>query len=97
MTAYQAEQRSRLRAVFLSQHQRQEPGYSHCVRPPTNTREASGAARRVLDKAFLMRHCYVEQPTDLSDADISGVHLTSVRPSMMCVPLLYIHVGVSEW
>lgn len=80
MTAYKAEQRSRLRTVFLSQHQSQERGWgsSGHLSPPSNTREASGMPRRVLDKRFLMRHCFVEQPTDLSDADISGVHLRTV-------------------
>lgn len=92
VTAYQAEQRSRLRAVFLSQQQRVAYGqvWSH-LRPPTNTREASGATRRVLDREFLMRHCFVEHPTDLSDADISGVHQSSVRRASY---ILYVHIIV---
>lgn len=80
MTAYQAEQRSRLRTVFLSQQQQQRLTYHTQLTPPTNTREASGVPRRQLDKTFLMRHCFVEQPSDLSEADISGVHQNTVRP-----------------
>ena len=81
MTAYKVQQRDRLRTVFRSHRQRHEVGWgdSSDLRPPTNTREDSGVTKRMLDKAFLMRHCFVEQPTDLSDADISGVHLTTVR------------------
>lgn len=81
MTAYQAEQRSKLKTVFLTQHQSLHDGgwgsLGH-LSPPTNTREPSGVPKKTLDKKFLMRHCFVEQPTDLSDADISGVHLTTV-------------------
>lgn len=81
VTAYQAEQRSKLKTVFLTQHQSLHGGgWGSLGRlsPPANTREASGVPRKKLDKIFLMRHCFVEQPTDLSDADISGVHLTTV-------------------
>ena len=80
MTAYQVEQRNRLRTVLRDHHQcdKVDSRFEH-LRPPTNTREASRGTRRVLDKAFLMRHCFVEQPTDLSDGDVSGVHLTTVR------------------
>ena len=77
VTAYQAQQRSRLRTVFLSQEPRLT-GHTHLT-PPTNTREASGVGRRRLDRGFLTRHCFVEQPTDLSEADISGVQQNSVR------------------
>lgn len=78
VTAYQAEQRSRLKTVFLSQQHVQGQGSSGYLSPPANTREASGLLRKTLDKRFLMRHCFVEQPTDLSDGDISGVHLRTV-------------------
>ena len=80
VTAYQVEQRNRLRTVLRDHSQCHKiDSRSEHLRPPTNTREASGGTQRVLDKAFLMRHCFVEQPTDLSDGDISGVHLTTVR------------------
>ena len=80
MTAYQAEQRRHLRAVFLSQEKqgRHGPGSWGLLSPPLNTREASGATRRVLNREFLMRHCFVDAPSDLSHADISGVHQNSV-------------------
>ena len=78
MTAYQAEQRSRLRAVFHSQTYEKGWGKSRYLDPPTNTRDVSGAPRSVLDRVFLMRHCYVEQPCDLSYCDICGVHLKNV-------------------
>lgn len=78
VTAYQAEQRSKLKTVFLSQHQSLHNRGSGRLSPPTNTREASGLPKKTLDKEFLMRHCFVEQPTDLSDGDISGMHLTTV-------------------
>ena len=79
--AYQAEQRSRLRAVFFSQR---SPGLTprSLLPPPTNTREPSGMTKRHLDREFLMRHCFVEQPSDLSDADISGIQQYSVRVYM---------------
>ena len=77
MTAYQAEQRRHLRAV-LEQEGRGGPGSWGLLSPPLNTRETSGAPRRVLNRVFLMRHCSVETPSDLSHADISGVHLKSV-------------------
>ena len=84
MTAYQVEQRNRLRTVLRDHRQYHVPGSrSEHLRPPTNTREASGGTRRVLDKVFLMRHCFVEQPTDLSEGDISGVHLTNVSVTDM--------------
>lgn len=78
VTAYQAEQRSRLKTVFLSQHHERGHGSSGHLSPPANTREASGLLKKTLDKGFLTRHCFVEQPTDLSDGDISGVHLKTV-------------------
>ena len=91
MTAYQVEQRNRLRTVFRGYRQSHEAGSRYdLLRPPTNTREDSGATRRVLDKAFLMRHCFVEQPTDLSDGDISGVDLTTVRAT--CIYSVHVHV-----
>ncbi|CAI8026257.1 X-ray radiation resistance-associated protein 1 [Geodia barretti] len=81
VTAYQAEQRRHLRAVFLSQEQqgRHGSGSWGLLSPPLNTREASGATRRVLNREFLMRHCFVDAPSDLSHADISGVHQKSYR------------------
>lgn len=80
MTAYQAEQRRHLRAVFLSQEQqgRNGPGSWALLSPPLNTREPSGVGRRILNREFLMRHSFVEQPSDLSHADISSVHYKSV-------------------
>lgn len=80
VTAYQAEQRSRLKAVFLSQQQPQKGGWaSGHLSPPANTREASGLPRRVLDREFLQKHCFVNHPSDLSVADISGANLRAVE------------------
>ena len=79
--AYQAEQRTRLRAVFLRQQRQQKRQGERSwalISPPTNTREASGVGRRALDRELLMRHCFVEQPSDLSHADITGLHLNKV-------------------
>ena len=103
MTAYQAEQRTRLRAVFFSQQQQQKKrrageGSWTLLSPPVNTREVSGVGRRVLDREFLMRHCFVERPSDLSHADITGVHQNTVsycRHATLvdhCMYICYEHV-----
>ena len=79
MSAYQAEQRSRLKAV-LSPSVRRATGNS-LPRPPTNTREASGLSRQLLpalDEPFLLKHCYVERPGDLCVCNISGAGLEVV-------------------
>ena len=48
------------------------------LRPPTNTREASGTLRKTLDESFLLKHCYVEKPSDLCVCNISGEALQEV-------------------
>lgn len=48
------------------------------LRPPTNTREASGTLKKTLDESFLLKHCYVEKPSDLCVCNISGEALQEV-------------------
>ena len=51
------------------------------MRPPTNTREVSGSLSsraHVLNKEFLLSHCYINDPSDLSVANISGADLDHV-------------------
>jgi hypothetical protein len=98
VTAYQAEQRRHLRAVFLSQEQqgRYGPGSWGLLSPPLNTREASGAPRRVLNREFLMRHCFVDTPSDLSHADISGVHQKSYRAEDFAAFDGLVHMNASD-
>ena len=77
MIAYQADQRRHLQAVIVplvKEHARR----SQILRPPTNTREASGVPRKVLDKSFLLKHCYGQEPGDLCVCNISGKGLQDV-------------------
>ena len=77
ITAYQADQRRRLKAV-LSTSVRGGIESGKALRPPTNTREASGILRKTLDGSFLLKHCYVEKPSDLCVCNISGEGLQEV-------------------
>ena len=75
--AYQADQRRHLQAVIVplvKEHARE----SKILRPPTNTREASGVPRKVLDRAFLLKHCYGQEPGDLCVCNVSGRELQDV-------------------
>ena len=51
---------------------------SKILRPPTNTREASGAPRKVLDREFLLKHCYGRAPSDLCVCNVSSKELQDV-------------------
>jgi hypothetical protein len=78
--AYQADQRRHLQAVIVplvKEHARGSRG-SKILRPPTNTREASGVPRKVLDRAFLLKHCYGREPGDLCVCNVSGKGLQDV-------------------
>lgn len=77
ITAYQAEQRKHLKAVITATRGEGSKG-SKVVRPPTNTREASYVPPIVLNASFLLEHCCIESPGDLSDANISGKQLKDV-------------------
>ncbi len=58
---------------------------SQVIRPPTNTREVSGTLSsrpRALSRKFLLRHCFVSEPNDLSVANISGASLERVSETM---------------
>ena len=74
--AYQADQRRHLQAVIVPLVKEQARG-SKILRPPTNTREASGVPR-VLDRAFLLKHCYGQEPSDLCVCNVSGKGLQDV-------------------
>ena len=77
MIAYQADQRRHLQAVIVplvKEHART----SKILRSPTNTREASGVPRKVLDKLFLLKHCYGREPSDLCVCNVSGKELQDV-------------------
>ncbi len=79
ITAYKAEQTSRLKAVLKSS----KPGKSERSKvtlPPANTREASSLPRSILDRPFLLLHCYAKCPSDLSVANISASKLKDVSP-----------------
>ena len=76
ITAYETDQRRRLRAVLSTSVRETES--ARVLRPPTNTREVSCAPRKVLDGFFLLKHCYVEDPTDLCVCNISGEGLQDV-------------------
>ena len=79
MTAYQADQRRYLRAVIvpLAKEQARRP---KILRPPANTREASAAIQqKVLDGAFLLKHCYGQEPSDLCVCNVSGKGLQDVK------------------
>ena len=88
ITAYQADQRRRLKAV-LSTSVRGGIESEKALRPPTNTREASGILRKTLDGSFLLKHCYVEKPSDLCVCNISGEGLQEVS----CDGCRYLSVG----
>lgn len=77
ITAYQADQKTRLRVV-LSTSMRGGIESGRTIRPPTNTREVSGAPRKMLDRMFLLKHCYVEEPSDLCVCNVSGEGLKVV-------------------
>lgn len=76
ISAYQTEQKKRLRAVLSTSAR--ETKSAGTVNPPANTREVSGALKKILDGFFLLKHCYVEDPSDLCVCNISGVGLRSV-------------------
>lgn len=80
MIAYQADQRRHLEAVIVPLvTERVTRHGSKLLRPPTNTREASGVpGRKVLDRSFLLSHCYGREPSDLCVCNISGVELQDV-------------------
>lgn len=83
ITAYQLEQSRRLKAVVSSSVRDTESARARrAFRPPTNTREASGVPKMLLGSSFLLKHCYVEQPSDLCVCNISGMGLrdVSLRP-----------------
>lgn len=79
VTAYQADQRRHLQAVIVPLvTERVTRQGSKILRPPTNTREASGVPRKVLDREFLLRHCYGREPSDLCVCNVSGEELQDV-------------------
>ena len=79
MIAYQADQRRHLEAVIIPLvNERIARQGSKLLRPPTNTREASGVSRKVLDKSFLLRHCYGREPSDLCVCNVSSAELQDV-------------------
>ena len=86
ITAYQADQKTRLRVV-LSTSMRGGIASGTTIRPPTNTREVSGAPRKMLDAVFLLKHCYVEEPSDLCVCNISGegLKVVSLNGYTLCV------------
>lgn len=75
--AYRADQRKHLRAVIVPLMTEHGTG-SSILRPPTNTREASGVPRKVLDRSFLLKHCYGQEPGDLCVCNVSGAGLQDV-------------------
>ena len=81
ITAYRVEQKKRFKTILSSASPEASSNSSRIFRPPTNTREASGSIvsrRYTLNKSFLLSHCYVDEPSDLCVANISGVGLEYV-------------------
>ena len=81
--SYNAEERRHLKAVMMPLRKIEptkkiEPLRSKVTLPPPNTREAGCPSHNRLSKKLLMKHCYVEQPSDLTVANISGYQLTDV-------------------
>lgn len=77
--AYQANQRQHLQAVIVPLvTERVIRQGSKILYPPTNTREASCAPRKVLDGEFLLKHCYGRKPSDLCVCNISSEELQDV-------------------
>ena len=95
ITAYQAEQRSHLKAVMISS--KLDAQRSRVVGPPTNTREASHHARTVLDRSFLLETCFVDAPGDLSVANVSGRELNDVSMHPMLKDVFIILMTITHF
>ena len=96
MIAYQADQRRHLQAVIVPLvNERIARQRSKLLRPPTNTREASGVSRKVLDKAFLLRHCYGREPSDLCVCNVSSAELQDVSNTQVLI-IVELHVHVDK-
>lgn len=83
--AYQTDQRRHLQAVIVplvAEHSIHQG--SKILRPPTNTREASGVPRKVLDRSFLLKHCYGQEPGDLCVCNVSSNDLRDVSGEYLC-------------
>ncbi|EDV29616.1 uncharacterized protein TRIADDRAFT_52191 [Trichoplax adhaerens] len=103
LIAYNIAQQNHFKAILCAEKgEKKEEGRTlsnnrgEIIKNPKNTPAVKNSPLKVLDGFFLLKHCGVEDPSDLCSINISGCQLTDVNSEDLALFDNVVHINAGE-